>query len=144
MFIKKKKSWTLFLSFSTLVRDFGVFEMGNYVVQVWLCYWPVFLLHFFSFLSGFSFTDTDDSPYVSTLPFWTGVCCFQRAAPSSRLLLKIPFWDDPGLNVRYLWIFQVDHIFYKLDVKILATSNEIRCVRCSYPPSSSWTVDPCQ
>ena len=32
------------------------------------------------------------------------------------------------MNVRYLLIFQVDHTFYKLNVKMLATSNEIRCV----------------
>ena len=30
-----------------------------------------------------------------------------------------------GHSSRSVWIFQVDHTFYKLDVKILATSNEI-------------------
>ena len=44
---------------------------------------------------------------------------------------NVPFWDYPCLNVRSLWVFQVDHTFYKLDVKILAASNEIRCLRCS-------------
>ena len=48
------------------------------------------------------------------------------------------FWDNPGVNVRYLLNFQVDHTFYKLDVKSLATRNKSRCVRCSSPPSSSW------
>ena len=38
--------------------------------------------------------------------------------------------------MRLFWLkrqifFQVDHTFYKLDMKILAASNEIRCVRCS-------------
>ena len=47
---------------------------------------------------------------------------FMRATP----VLPEIFWDDPGLNVRYIWIFLVDHTFYKLDVKILATSNNIR------------------
>ena len=54
------------------------------------------------------------------------------------------FWDNPGVNVRYLLNFQVGHTFYKLDVKILATRNKSRCVRCSSPPSSSWAVDLCQ
>ena len=54
------------------------------------------------------------------------------------------FWDDPGLNVKHLWIFQVDHTFYKLHVKILATSNKITCVHCSWPPCLSWAVDLCQ
>ena len=71
------------------------------------------------------------------LPFWEDRSC--APGPSWNL-----FWDDPGLNVRYLWIFQFDHIFYKLGVKIFATNNEIRCVRCSYPPSSSSALDPCQ
>ena len=39
---------------------------------------------------------------------------------------NFPFCDYPGLNVRYFWIFKVGHIFYKLDVKILVTSNEIK------------------
>ena len=54
----------------------------------------------------------------------------------------IPFHSD--LYVGYLWIFQVDHTFYKLDVKIFAANNEIRCVSCSCPLSSSSTLDPCQ
>ena len=37
---------------------------------------------------------------------------------------------------------QVDHAFHKLNVKSLATSNEIRCVRYSWPPSSSKAIDP--
>ena len=44
-------------------------------------------------------------------------------------------------NIYYLWIFQVDHTFYKLDLKIWAANNEIRCVHCSYPPSSSSALD---
>ena len=39
---------------------------------------------------------------------------------------NLPFCDYPGLNVRYFWIFKANHIFYKLDVKILVTSNEIK------------------
>ena len=50
---------------------------------------------------------------------------------------NLPFWGEPDLNVRYLWIFQVDHTFYKLNVKILATRNKISC---SWLSSSWWTV----
>ena len=68
--------------------------------------------------------------------------------PSSLSFLKslVLWWDDWWSwlgNVRYLWIFQVDHIFYKLDVKILTNNNKIRCVS-SYPPSSSSASDPFQ
>ena len=55
--------------------------------------------------------------------------------------INLLFRDNTAFNIGYLWIFQVYHPF---DVKILATSNEIRCVRCSRPLSSSWAVDPCQ
>ena len=54
---------------------------------------------------------------------------------------NLPFWDDPWLNIRCLWIFQVGHTFYKLEVKMLATSNKMRCVRCSWPSTLSWAVD---
>ena len=54
---------------------------------------------------------------------------------------NLPFWDDSGLNARYLWIFQVDHTFYKIYMKILAASNEIRCVRYPWLPFSSRAVD---
>ena len=54
---------------------------------------------------------------------------------------NFPFWDDPRFNFRYLWTFQVNHTFNKLDLKILATRNKISC---SWPPSSSWAVDLCQ
>ena len=76
--------------------------------------------------------------YVPTLLFWTGVSC--PPCPSGNLL----FWEDPDLNIKYLWIFQVNHTFYKLDVKILAANNKIRCLSSSYAPSSSSVVDPCQ
>ena len=59
--------------------------------------------------------------YVPTLPSWEESS--RPPAPSRNL----PFWDDSGLNVRYLRIFQVDHTFYKLDVKVLAAINDIRC-----------------
>ena len=72
------------------------------------------------------------------LLFWEGS---SHPPVSSR---NLPFWDYSGLNVRSLWIFQVDHIFYKLNEKIVAASNEIRCMRCSRLPSLSWPVDPCQ
>ena len=61
--------------------------------------------------------------------------CFEPG-PSWNLI-----WDDPVLNVIYLWIFYVDHTIYKLDVKILAANNEIKYVRCSYPASSSSALD---
>ena len=43
---------------------------------------------------------------------------FEREASVSRRKLlplfnswNLPFWDDPGLYVRYLWIFQINHTF---------------------------------
>ena len=72
------------------------------------------------------------------LPFWED----NSHHPVS--LLNLPFWDDPGLDIRYLWIFQVDHSFYKLHLKFLATSNKIRCTSCSWSSSSSCSVNPCQ
>ena len=47
---------------------------------------------------------------------------------------NLPFWDDAGLHIKYLSFFQVDHSFYKLDVKFLFTRNKIRCVHCSWLP----------
>ena len=58
-----------------------------------------------------------NTAYVPTLVFWED---------SSRPRVShwnLPFWDDPGLLVWYLWIFQVYRTFYKLDVKILAPVN---------------------
>ena len=54
------------------------------------------------------------------------------------------FWNETELNVRSLWTFLVNHTFYKLNVKILAASNEIRCVHCSWLPTSLWATDQCQ
>ena len=51
----------------------------------------------------------------SNSPVLTGRLPFSEG--SSRLPVYswyLPFWDDPGLNVRCLWNFQVDHSFYKL------------------------------
>lgn len=62
--------------------------------------------------------------YVSTLPFWMDS---SRPPVSSW---NLPFWNYPGLNLRSSWILQVDHNFYKLDIKILAASNKIRSVHC--------------
>ena len=76
--------------------------------------------------------------YVPTLPFWED----SSLPPVSHW--NLPFWDDPGLLVRYLWIFQVYHTFYKLEVKILAAFNEIKSVHCSWSLSSPWALDPCQ
>ena len=53
------------------------------------------------------------------LPFWEDSSC---PPVSSWNLL---FWDDLGLIVWYWLIFQVDHTFYKLDVKILAFSTKL-------------------
>ena len=78
--------------------------------------------------------------YVSTLWFWAGNSCFQRAPPILPFVTGIShFCDYPGLNVRYFWIFKADHVFYKLGMKILVTSNEIKLL-----PSWSWAADPCQ
>ena len=35
----------------------------------------------------------------------------RRQLPLSCNSLNLPFWDDPGLDVRYLWIFQINHTF---------------------------------
>ena len=85
------------------------------------------------------FSTCSNSPILSgKLPFSE---CSSRPPVYSR---NLPFWDDTVFNIRYLWIFQVDYAFHKLHVKNLATSNEIRCVRCSWPPSLSWVIRPCQ
>ena len=75
---------------------------------------------------------------------------------------RLPFWQDssrpaavsPWKVSRFEMILawmsdmykfsQVYQTFYKLDVKILAASDEIRCVRCSWPPSSSSSRFACQ
>ena len=59
--------------------------------------------------------------------FWEDI-----SHPSSPFW-NLPIWDDPDLNVKHLWVFQIDHIFYKLDVKILAANNKIKCMPCSCP-----------
>ena len=61
---------------------------------------------------------------------------------SSRFFLKSLVLRYLDFSVRYLQIFQVDHTFCKPELKILAICNKIRCVRCSWPPSS-WAVDLC-
>ena len=76
--------------------------------------------------------------YVPTLPFWE-----DNPRPPG-LFWNIASWDDTDSNVGNLRIFQVDHTFYKLDVKILPANNKITYVRCSCPPSSSSALDPCQ
>ena len=89
MFIKKKKFMNTFsflintkylilmcLKWETMVSKF------YFVIDQCFCCT-------FSFLSGFSFTDTDDSQYVPTLPFWTGVYRFQRAAPVLPFITEI-------------------------------------------------------
>ena len=58
--------------------------------------------------------------------------------------LNLLFWDDPGLNVRSLFILQVSLTFYKLTVKTLAVSKLGGCRCCSWSPSLSWAIDPSQ
>ena len=60
---------------------------------------------------------------------------FERVAPVSRFCSNLPFRDYPGLIVRSLWDFQVNHNFYKPDVKILAANDKFRFVRCSRQPT---------
>ena len=55
---------------------------------------------------------------------------------------NVLFWDDSGLNVRYLWIFKSITLFINSMWRTWLLV--IRCVRCSWPPSSSWAIDPCQ
>ena len=82
------------------------------------------------------------SDICSNSPVLNGRLPFsERSSCPPVYSISHPFWDDIGFNIRYLWIFQVYHAFHKLDVKNLATSNEIRCVHCSWPPSSSWAID---
>ena len=84
-------------------------------------------------LSENLFRTCSDSPVLNgRLPFWEDN---PRLPVSSE---NLPSWDHP---VRYLWIFQGDHTFYKLYLKFLAISNIIWCISCSWSPSSSWTVD---
>ena len=78
-----------------------------------------------------------NSPFLNgRLPFWQNSSC----NPVSSWYL--PFLGAPGLNVRFLKTLQVDHPFYKYEVKILAATNEVRCVRCSEIGTyvlNSWT-----
>ena len=86
-----------------------------------------------------------DKGICSNSPILNGrLPCWEDSSRPPSPSWNPSLWDDPGLNVRYLWIFQVDHTFYKLDVKILAANNEIRCMRCPCSPSSSSAFDPCQ
>ena len=146
MFIKKKKFIntfsflisTKYLILMCLKWETMVSKFCFVIDQCFCCTFFFFSIRVF-FYGHWRFTICPNSPVLNG-----GLPLSEGSARPPVYYWNLTFWDDPGLNVRYLWIFQVDHIFYKLDVKILATSNEIRCVRCSYPPSSSWTVDPCQ
>ena len=81
---------------------------------------------------GFFIHICSNSPVLNgRLPFWEDS---SRPPVSSW---NLPFWDNAGLNVRFLWIFQVNHTFNKLDIKILAASNEISFASCSLLPISS-------
>ena len=67
---------------------------------------------------------------------------FEWEAPVWKEWLLLPvsswnllFWDYSGLNVRSLWIFQVNSNFCKPDVKILIDNDKIRCMHCSRQPS---------
>ena len=40
------------------------------------------------------------------LPFW------EKSSRPPVSSWNLPFWDDSGLNVKPLWIFQVDHTFW--------------------------------
>ena len=62
--------------------------------------------------------------YVPTLPVWE-----DNPRPPG-LFWNIPSWDDTDSNVGNLRVFQADHTFYKLDVKILPANNKITYVRC--------------
>lgn len=78
-----------------------------------------------------------NSPFLNgKLPFW------ENGSRNLVLYWHLPFWGAPVLNVRFLKTLQVDHALYKYEVKILAASNEIRCVPCSEIRTyalNSWT-----
>ena len=59
---------------------------------------------------------------------------FERIGPVPVSSWNLPFREYPGINVRSLWIFQVDYDFCKPDVEILAANDKIKCVRCSSQP----------
>ena len=92
----------------------------------------VLQMFYYKEVCGFFIHICSNSPVLNgRLPFWEDS---SRPPVSSW---NLPFWDNAGLNVRFLWIFQVSHTFYKFDIKILAASNDISCASCSLLPISS-------
>ena len=59
------------------------------------------------------------SAYVQLFSVLNGRLSFWKDSSCPPVFSSnVSFWDYPGLNVRSLWIFQVDDSFYKLDIKI--------------------------
>ena len=75
----------------------------------------------------------------STSPILHGATLSREDSSNhSATTWNLPFWDDTAFNFRYLWVFQVNHTFYKLDMEILADYQN------SWIPSPLWAVDLCQ
>ena len=70
--------------------------------------------------------------------------CWEENSCSPVSTWKLSFWDNPGFHTSISEFFQVNHTFWKLDMKVLVTSNKRRYVRSSWDLPFSWAVDPCQ
>ena len=81
---------------------------------------------------------------VPTFPFCTGGSGLREHLPFSRFLLKSPVLRWSWLECQVFMNFSTWSRFSQTRLRILATSSKIRCEFCSWPPSSSWVVDPCQ
>ena len=81
--------------------------------------------------------------YVLTVPFWTGSSRFERTAPVLPFLAEVSRFEILA-KILDLYELPVDIAYYKLNDKIFAASNKIRCVRWSRLQYSSLAVDPGQ
>ena len=78
---------------------------------------------------------------VPTLQFWIGGSRFLRGQlPSSCFFLKSPVLSRSWLECQIFTNSSRSH-FSQTRCEILATSNGIRCVCCSWPQSLLWAVD---
>ena len=78
------------------------------------------------------------------LPYMFQLSIFRKAATVLPLIPQISRFEMILTWISDVYEFFFDHAFYKLDVKILAITNNIRYMDFSWPLSLSWAVDPCQ